>query len=326
MKAVVCERYGPPDVLKYVDVPEPEPKPDQILVKIRAATVTLGDCEVRSFKVAGWVWLPLRIALGIIRPRQPILGTEMAGDVVAVGADVENFAVGDRVFGSTSFAMGTYAQFKAVSSTAPITKIPDGVDYATVAGIPTGGLNGLHFVRKCAVKAGETVLINGAGGSIGTFAVQLAKLRGAVVTAVDRGDKRDMLEALGADRVIDYTREDYTRSGKRYDVVIDVVGKAPFGRTLAVLNSGGRFFLGNPRAWQMIRALIANRGGDKKVLFALAGEPIEDLDHLKGLVASGEIKVAIDRHFALDEIVAAHRYVEAGHKKGIVVIDIPQDA
>ncbi|WP_404403299.1 NAD(P)-dependent alcohol dehydrogenase [Pelagibacterium halotolerans] len=325
MKAVVCERYGPPEVLKFTDVPKPEPKADEILVKIRAATVTLGDCEVRAFKVAGWVWLPLRIALGITRPRQPILGTEMAGDVVAVGADVRNFSVGDRVFGSTSFAMGTYAQFKAVSKAAPITKIPDGVDYVTVAGIPTGGLNGLHFVRKCEVKPGETVLVNGAGGSIGSFAVQLAKQRGAEVTAVDRGDKLEMLKELGADHVIDYQAEDFTASGRRYDVIIDVVGKIRFDATFRTLNEGGRLFLGNPYVPHMIKGLMARRHPTKKVLFALAGEPIDDLDYLKNLIASGTITMPIDRHFPLSEIVAAHRYVEAGHKKGIVVIDIPQE-
>ncbi|MCD7059942.1 NAD(P)-dependent alcohol dehydrogenase [Pelagibacterium xiamenense] len=325
MKAVVCERYGPPEVLKYTDVPEPTPKDDEILVKMRAASVTLGDCEVRASRVAGWVIVPLRLALGVMKPRQPILGTEMAGDVVAVGANVRNFAVGDRIFGSTSFGMGAYAQFKAVSKSAPITGIPEGVDYATVVGIPTGGLNGLHFVRKCEVKPGESVLINGAGGSIGSFAVQLAKQRGAEVTAVDRGDKLEMLKGLGADHVIDYQTEDFTASGKHYDVIIDVVGKIRFGPTFEALNEGGRLFLGNPYVPHMIQALTAKRHPNKKVLFQLAGESIDDLDYLKALVASGAIKMSIDRHFPLSDIAAAHRYVEAGHKKGIVVIDIPQE-
>ena len=325
MKAIVCPRYGPPEVLQLREVPKPKPKDDEILIKVRAATVTTGDCEIRSFRLAAWIWVPARIAFGITRPRQPILGAEAAGDVVARGGAVTNFAVGDRVFATTGFGLGAYAQYKCMRANASVTRIPDGVSHAEAAGIPTGGLNGLHFVRKCDVRPGEHVLINGAAGSIGMFAVQLAKHRGAEVTGVDRGDKLDMLRSIGADHVIDYQREDFTEGDTRYDVIIDVVGKSPFSGSVNALTEGGRYLLGNPRGWQMLRGVWTSRTGSKKVLFQLAGDGVDDLNALKEMVAAGTVKVVIDRTYPLEQIVEAHRYVEAGHKKGIVVIDIPPD-
>lgn len=326
MQAVVADRYGPPKVLRLTDVARPVPKPAQVLLKVRAATVTLGDCELRAFKMAGWIWVPLRLAMGVLRPRQPILGMELAGEVVATGDAVTRFSPGDRVFGSTSFSMGGYAQYKCLPETGAITRIPDGVSFAEAAGIPTGGLNGLHFVRQCNLKPGESVLINGAGGAIGTFAVQLAKRAGAVVAAVDRGDKLAMLSELGADDVIDYETTDFTRIGERWDAIIDVVGKAPFAASLDALKDNGRLFLGNPKFGQMMRGLWANRKrGGKRVLFQLAGESVEDLDELAGLVADGAVRVVIDRHFPLADLADAHAYVEAGNKQGVVVIDIPHN-
>jgi NADPH:quinone reductase-like Zn-dependent oxidoreductase len=322
MKAIVCDRYGPPDVLRLADVTKPQPKDNQVLIKVHAATVTQGDCEVRAFRLAGWIWVPARIAIGITRPRQPILGMEVAGEVEAVGRSVTEFAVGDRVFASTGFGMGAYAEYACVPGGGPIARIPDGVSYAEAAGIPTGGLNGLHFVRRCKVQPGEAVLINGAGGAIGSFAVQFAKQAGAEVTAVDRGDKLDMLRALGADHVIDYKQEDFTRNGKRYDVIIDVVGKSPFSRSVAALNEHGRYFLGNPRAWQMLRAVWTTRKDGKTVLFDFALESRDDLNQLMGMVAAGALKVVIDRTYPLEQTAEAHRYVEASNKKGIVVISV----
>ena len=322
MKAVVCDRYGPPEVLRLAEVAKPVPKDDEVLIKVHAATVTAGDCEVRAFKLPGWIWLPARVAFGITKPRQPILGAEVAGEVEARGAAVTNFVVGDRVFATTGFGLGAYAEYKCMRAGGAIVSIPPNVSYGEAAGIPTGGLNALHFVRKSAVKAGETVLINGAGGSIGTFAVQLAKRIGAEVTAVDRADKLEMLRSIGADHVIDYQREDFTSRGARYDVIIDVVGKSPFAASVAALTESGRYFLGNPRAGQMLRGLWTSRRGRKKVFFQLAGESRDDLAHLAELVSTGAIKVVIDRTFPLDQMVEAHRYVEAGYKKGVVVIAV----
>lgn len=325
MKAVLCPRYGPPEVLRIGERTRPTPKADEVLIKLRAATVTAGDCELRAFRFAGWIWLPLRLAMGITRPRNPVLGAEGAGDIVAVGSEVTRFKAGERVFGSMSFRMGAHAQYQCLSQNAAITTIPDTVSYAEAAGIPVGGLNGMHFVRKCNVKEGEQVLVNGAGGAIGTFTVQLAKRAGAEVTAVDRSDKLDMLRKLGADHVIAYDREDFTGSGARYDVIIDVAGKSPFGASVRALKENGRYFLGNPRFWQMMRGLWTSRRGSRKVLFALAGEPVADLDTLKRMVAEGTLKVAIDRTMRLEEMVEAHRYVEAGNKKGVLSIAIPHE-
>ncbi len=325
MKAIRCTRYGPPEVLEPGEMPRPEPKDTEVLIKLHATTVTAGDCELRAFRIAGWIWLPLRIAMGLTKPRNPILGTEAAGEIVGVGSAVTRFKPGDRVFGSSSFRMGTYAQYLCLSEKAAITTIPEGTSYAEAAGIPTGGLNGLHFVRHSRVAAGEHVLINGAAGAIGMFAVQLAKNAGAEVTGVDRSDKLDMLRALGADHVIAYDEEDFTRSGTRYDVIIDVAGTSPFGASVKALKENGRYFLGNPRFWQMMRAVWTSRRGSKKVLFALAGEAVDDLDTLKRMMADGILKVMIDRTMPLEEMVDAHRYVEVGNKKGVLSIAIPQE-
>lgn len=321
-RAVFCTRYGPPEVLELRDVSRPDPRAGEVLIRVHAATVTLGDCEVRAFKMVSWVWVPARLAIGITRPRQPVLGMEVAGEVVAVGEGVSRFRVGDRVFGSTGFGMGAYADFVRVPETQSLTTIPPELSYAQAAGIPTGGLNGLHFVRKSDPQPGESVLINGAGGSIGMFATQLAKAAGAEVTAVDRASKHEMLRDLGADHVVDYEFTDFWTTGKRYDVIIDVVGLSPFGPSVAALNDGGRYFLGNPHTRQMLRGVIENRRGRVRVLFQIAGEPVEDLDYLKQKIADGALEVVIDRTFPLEDIVAAHRYVESGAKTGIVVIDV----
>lgn len=325
MKAIVCEGYGSPEVLKLAEVAKPIPKESEVLIRVRAATVTAGDCELRAFRIAGWIWLPLRLAMGVRRPRQPILGLEIAGEVEAVGSAVDRFSAGDRVFGSTSLGMGAYAQYKCLPGSGAITGIPDGLSYAEAAGIPTGGLNGLHFMRKAEVKRGDRVLINGAGGSIGTFALQIAKQMGAEVTAVDRTDKLEMLRNLGADHVVDYTQEDFTKSGDSYDVIVDVVGKSPFSGSVAALAEHGRYVLGNPRLLPMLRGLWTSRTSSKKVLAAMAGESVDDLNHLAEQVAAGTLKVVIDRTYPLERTAEAHRYVDAGHKQGVVVIAVPQD-
>jgi NADPH:quinone reductase-like Zn-dependent oxidoreductase len=326
MRAVHCTRYGPPEVLELRQVPKLEPKAGEMLIRVHAAGVTLGDCEVRAFKMVSWVWVPARLMIGITSPRRPVLGMEVAGVVEAVGEGVTRFKAGDRVFGPTGFGMGAYADYVLVPEAGSLTLIPPALSYAEAAGIPTGGLNGLHFVRQCAPRPGERVLINGAGGSIGMFAVQLAKAAGAEVTAVDSAAKHDMLRELGADHVIDYKTTDFWRSGARYDVIIDVVGLSPFGPSVAVLNDGGRYFLGNPHTRQMLKALVENRRGRVRVLFKLAGEPVEDLDTLKQQIADGTLKVKIDRSFPLEAVVDAHRYVESGAKQGIVVLDISGEA
>ena len=325
-RAVHCTRYGQPDVLELRQVSAAAPKPGQVLIRVHAATVTLGDCEIRAFKLADWIWVPARLAFGITRPRQPVLGMELAGEVVAIGEKVSRFKIGDRVFGSSGFAMGAYADYAAVPETASITTIPSSLTYAQVVGIPTGGFNGLHFVRQCNLKPGEKVLINGAGGSIGMFATQIAKASGAEVTAVDRAGKFEMLRRLGADRLIEFTETDFWATGDRYDAVIDVVGTSPFAPTVAALNHGGRYILGNPRAGQMVQAIAENRRGRVRAMFNLAAEPLADLEWLKQQVADGALQVIVDRTYALEQIREAHAYVESGLKTGIVVIDIGGEA
>lgn len=326
MKAIICEGYGPPEVLRLAEVAKPIPKDNEVLIRVHAATVTAGDCELRAFRIAGWIWLPLRLLVGISKPRQPILGMEIAGEIEAVGSAVERFSAGDRVFGSTGMSMGgAYAQYTCLPGTGAITRIPDGLSYADAAGIPTGGLNGLHFIRKAKVGRGDRVLINGAAGSIGMFAVQIAKQMGAEVTAVDRTDKLEMLRGIGADHVVDYTEEDFTRSGDSYDVIVDVVGKSPFSRSVAALTENGRYVLGNPRLLPMLRGLWTSRTSSKKVLVEMAGENVDDLNHLAEQVSAGTLKVIIDRTYPLEQTAEAHRYVDAGHKQGVVVIEVPQD-
>lgn len=326
MRAVCCTRYGPPEVLHLGDLPKPQPKRGQVLIRVHAAGVTLGDCEVRAFKMVSWVWVPARLAIGVTKPRQPVLGMEVSGVVEALGEGVTRFRVGDRVFGPTGFGMGAYADYAVVPEAGSLTTIPPQLSYAEAAGIPTGGLNGLHFVRKCDPNPGERVLINGAGGSIGMFATQLAKAAGAEVTTVDRASKRQMLADLGSDHFVDYQSTDFWATGERYDVVIDVVGSSPFGPSVAALNDGGRYFLGNPHTRQMLKALGENRRRRVRVLFQLAGEPVEDLDYLKLQIADGALKVVIDRSFPLEQSIAAHRYVESGAKTGIVVLDVSGEA
>lgn len=326
MRAIHCTRYGPPEVLELREVPKPEPKPGEVLIRVHAASVTLGDCEIRAFKMVSWVWLPARLAFGVIRPRQPVLGMEVAGEVVATGEGASRFKVGDRIFGSSGFGMGAYADFKVLKEDGGVTRIPPALSYAEAAGIPTGGLNGLHFVRRSAPQPGEKVLINGAGGSIGMFATQLAKAAGAEVTAVDRASKHAMLRDLGADQVIDFETTDYWTTGAHYDVIIDVVGLSPLVPSLAALNDGGRYVLGNPHTRQMLRGALENRRGRVKVFFDLAGEPVEDLDFLSQQIASGALRMVIDRTFPLEQIVEAHRYVESGAKIGVVVIDVSGEA
>lgn len=322
MKAIVFERYGTPDVLQLMDVAKPVPKDNEVLIKTHVATVTMGDCELRAFSFTGWIWPLLRLMFGIFKPRNPILGQEISGEIEATGKSVTRFKKGDRIFGTTGFHMGGYAEYVCLPQTGAIVKMPTSMGYAEAAGIPTGGLNGLHFLRECKVQRCEKVLIYGAGGSIGTFAVQLAKISGAVVTAVDRSDKLEMLRSIGADQIIDYQAEDFTQSGEKYDVIIDVVGKSSFANSLAALSENGRYFLGNPRGWQMLRGAWISRRGGKKVLFKFAGESVDDLDYLKKLVSDGTINVVIDRAFPLEKMKEAHRYVEAHHKKGCVVINV----
>ena len=322
MQAICFSHYGPPDVLEVRSLAKPTPQDDEVLIRLHAATVTPGDCELRSFSFPLWVWLPLRCYMGLLRPRRPILGMEFSGVVEAVGETVTRFQAGDAVFGGTGPRFGTYAEYRCQPATAALAVKPSGISHAAAATLSVGGLNALHYLRMAQLRPGEHVLINGAAGCFGTYAVQLAKHFGAEVTGVDSTDKLDQARALGADHVIDYTQQDFTESGIRYHVILEITGKMAYSRCLRSLSPRGRLVLANPRFLQMLRAPCTSWWSDKQVSFAFAKDQSEDLEYLAKLMEAGTLVAVIDRHYRLEQLAEAHRYVESGAKIGQVVIDI----
>ena len=323
MRAIVCTGYGPPDVLQLRDVVKPVPKDNEVLVRIRATTVSAADCELRRFDFAPCIWVPIRLAFGIRRPRQPVLGQELAGDVESVGTEVRALRKGDRVFAATGIGLGAYAEYICLSEnarTGTITTMPANLSYEEAAAVPYGGGEAWQFLRKANIRSGQRVLVNGAGGSFGTFAVQLAKILGAHVTAVDSAPKLEMLRAIGADRVIDYAQEDFTDSLETYDVIFDVVRGTPSARMVRSLTESGCLLMANPGFLQIVRAKWAARRSKKRVSFAASSGTSEDLAYLRGLVEAGRLRPVIDRRFPLEQMVEAHRYAETGQKLGNVVV------
>lgn len=325
MKAIICPRYGGPEVLTYQEMPMPEPKDTQVLIKVKAATVTAGDCELRRFQITPLFWLPVRLYMGLFRPRKKtaILGQEFAGEVAKVGKSVNQFQVGDAVFGVAGLGSGAYAEYRCQSRMSFMALKPKDVTYGAAATIPTGGLNALHFMRMAKVQPGEQVLINGAGGSIGSYGIQLAKHYGAEVTAVDSADKLPALKSIGADHVIDYQEEDYRDRGEQYDVIFDVVGQDWSSACLACLKEGGRYVGANPTFSMIMRSLWNRLSGKKKrVRTGLAGETKEDFKVLSRLMEEGKLKPLIDRTISLEDVPKAHIYVDEGRKVGNVIVDV----
>jgi len=327
MKAIVWTEYGPPEVLQLREVAKPTPKDNEVLIRIYATTVTAGDCEQRSLKLPIWQRLPMRAYVGLKRPtRITILGMELAGEIEAVGQDVKLFREGDQVFAATGFVnMGAYAEYICLpeeSAEGALALKPVNMTYEEAAAVPMGGLEALHYLRQGNIQKGQKVIINGAGGTIGTFAVQLAKYFGAHVTAVDSTGKLDMLRSIGADQVIDYTQEDFTKSGESYDFILDVVGKSSFSGSIGSLKQNGRYLIANPGLSQLVRGRWTSMTSSKKVIFGSAHPKTEDLIYLKELIEAGSIKSVIDRRYPLEQTAEAHRYVEKGHKKGSVVITV----
>jgi 2-desacetyl-2-hydroxyethyl bacteriochlorophyllide A dehydrogenase len=322
MKAIIFTNYGAPDVLQLTEVAKPTPKDDEALIRIYATTVTAGDCELRSFNIPLFIWLPLRLYMGLRKPRKHILGQELAGEIEAAGKDVKRFRKGDQVFAATGFGFGAYAEYICLPEEGVLALKPANMTCEEAAAVPVGGLEALHFLRKGHIQCGQKVLINGAGGSIGTFAVQLAKSYGAEVTGVDSTEKLDMLRSLGADQVIDYTQEDFTTSGETYDVIFDVVGKSSFSRSVKSLKQNGRYLLANAGLSQMVRGRWTSMTSNKKVILGAASEKTEDLIFLKELIEAGKIQAVVDRRYPLEQIAEAHRFVDTGHKKGNVVITV----
>jgi len=322
MKAIICTKYGPPEVLQFQEVEKPIPKDNKVLIKVHATTAFMGDCEVRGLKFPFIMRAFMRLGFGIRRPRKSILGQEFAGFVESVGKDVNNFKKDDKIFGSTEMSFGAYAEYVSLPDTNIMTTMPENMTFGEAAAVPTGGLNALHFMRKGNLKKGQKVLIKGAGGTIGTFAVQLGKYYGAEVTAVDSINKLDTLLSIGADHVIDYTKEDFTKNGEVYDVIFDVVGKSPYSKLLPSLKDNGILLLGNPK---MSQAMIGRESTKKRGITFIAGMAdyqVKHLNFLKKLIEAGKMKTVIDRHYPLEQTAEAHRYVESGQKTGNVVITV----
>jgi NADPH:quinone reductase-like Zn-dependent oxidoreductase len=322
MKAAVCRRYGPPNVLEIEDVEKPVPEDNEVLVRIHAATVTAGDCEIRSFKMPLWLWLPARLGFGIRGPRRRILGQELAGEIESVGKDVTGFETGDQVFAITGFSLGAYAEYITLPGKGMMERKPSNITFEEAAVIPTGGLVAVHFIKKVNLSRGTRILINGAGGSIGTVAVQIARSLGAEVTAVDRTEKLDMLVSIGSDIVVDYTKEDFSAGGQCYDVIFDVAGKRPFSASMRSLKRDGHYLLANPGIGHILRGVLASRTGGRKVVFGQPEERPGDLAYLRELIESGKVRPVIDRSYPLERVAEAHSYVETGLKRGNVAITV----
>lgn len=305
-----------------VEVPKPLPKPHEVLVRVKASTVTFGDCEIRNLTLPAWTRVPLRLIKGYWKPNHLVPGMEFAGIVETVGSKVSTLKPGDAIFGSTGMAMGGNAEYVCRSATSPLAIKPENVSFADAATIPVGGINALHFLRMVNIQRGQKVLVIGAGGSIGTWGVLLAKYYGAEVVAVDHTTKLAMLRSIGADHVIDYTKEDFSFGGTKYDVIFDTVYKSSFSKCMRSLTETGCYLMANTGPRRMLKGLWVERTTSKKVKFALAGETENDLSFLAGLIAAKKIKPVIDRTYPLEQTMEAHRYVEQGWKKGSVIINV----
>ena len=322
MKAVLCTAYGPAEVLKIIECEIPTPRPNEMLVRVHASTVTYGDCEIRNLTLPLWTRFPVRMIMGFWKPKRLIPGMEVAGVIEAVGSKVTGFKRGDAIFGSMGMGMGGNAEYVCRSMSLATGQKPDHVSFEEVATIPVGGINALHFLRMANIQRGQKVLIIGAGGSIGTWAVQLAKYWGAEVTAIDHTNKLAMLKSTGADHVIDYTKEDFSVHGKKYDVIFDTVYKSSFSKCVNALTETGYYLMANTGPRRMLKGLWVEWTTRKKVKFSLAAESEKDLNYLAGLIADKNITPVIDKVFPLRETIEAHRYVEQGLKKGSVIIKV----
>ncbi len=336
MKAIVYTEYGPPDVLQLKEVEIPYPKENEVLVKIYTTTVNYGDILARNFKDVSSrnfnmpypLWLLSKIFFGLKKPKINILGNEFAGEIETVGTEVKQFKVGDQVFGYLGQGMGAYAEFLCMPEDGVLAIKPSNMSYEEAAVVPMGSIMALYLLReKGNIKSGDKVLVNGASGSIGSAAVQLAKHHfGAEVTGVCGTPRLEMVKYLGADKVIDYTKEDYTQNGETYDLIFDILGKSSFSRCRDSLKPNGRYVLASFKMRPLFQMLWTRIRGDKKVLCVLSPQSTEDLIYLKGLIEEGKVRSIVDKRYPLEKAAEAHRYVEEGHKKGHVILTVTHTA
>lgn len=328
MKAAVFTEYGSPDVLHVKEVAAPVPKDNELLIRVRATPVNYGDTLARNFRYAPLsdfnmplpFYFPARLVFGWRKPKINILGSEFAGDVAAVGKDVTGYKVGDAVFGYRGQSMGANAEYVCIAADGLVAPKPANMTYEEAATIPYGTLTALTLLRKVNIQPGQKVLINGASGGIGSAAVQLAKHYGADVTGVCGTPRLEFVKALGADKVIDYTKEDFTKNGETYDLIFDILGKSSFSKVKGSLTKNGHYLLASFKMKQLLQMLWTSFFGSKKVICALSSESNADMMLIKDLIETGEIKTVIDRCYPLEQAADAHRYAESGQKRANVVL------
>ena len=325
MKAYVCRSYGGPGVVELEEVPTPAPKDDEVLIKVYATTVTAADWRVRTLNVPKGFGLIVRPALGLTRPRQPILGTELAGIVETTGKSVKRFRPGDAVFAFPGGKMGCHAQYCVVAENGPVVHKPENLTFEEAASLSFGGSTALHFLRKADIKAGDKVLVIGASGGVGTALVQLAKHFGAEVTGVTSTTNVGLVSSLGADRIIDYTKEDFASGTATYDIIADAAGATTIAKCKEVLKDKGRFLAIAGGLPDMLSALWTPITSGRRVIVGPAEERPEDVQQLASLATSGSLRPVIDRYYDFAQMREAHAYVETGRKRGSVVVKVQHD-
>lgn len=330
MKAITYTEYGSPDVLQLREIAKPEPKENEILIRIRATRVNYGDMLARKFgsvttkefNMPGIFLIPTRLEFGIRKPKKYILGSEFSGEVEAVGKDVKRFKVGDAVFGYRGPSFGTYAEYLCMPESGLVTHKPVNMSFEEAALIPYGALTALSHLKKVSIQPGQKVLVNGASGGIGSAGLQLAKYFNAEITGVCSTAKLDFVKSLGADKVVDYTKEDFTQNGETYDLIYDILGKLSFEKCQSSLTSTGILLYASFKTKQLIQMWQTSKSTGKKVICTLSSETLDDLNFVKELVESGKLKTVIDKRFPLEETAEAHRYYESGKNTGNVVISV----